>query len=127
MSDFLKDLLPDEVAKDFASKYEVDYLTVVKNVYRGTAPSKYLGSFAPYIMSWYDRNEYVKYLIEENFRDFLRKFLVRYDTTKTLPMGAIGGFAYANKAILEKVAAEEGVRFDKIYKTPIEGLIQYHA
>lgn len=127
MSDFLKDLLPDEVAKDFASKYEVDYLTVVKNVYRGTAPSKYLGSFAPYIMSWYDRNEYVKNLIEENFRDFLRKFLVRYDTTKTLPMGAIGGFAYANKAILEKVAAEEGVRFDKIYKTPIEGLIQYHA
>jgi len=42
-------------------------------------------------------------------------------------MGAIGGFAYANKAILEKVAAEQGVRFDKIYKTPIEGLIQYHA
>ncbi|MBQ9184389.1 MAG: ATPase [Bacteroidales bacterium] len=127
MAAFLKDLLPEEVASDFASKYEVDYLTVVKNVYRSAAPSKYLGGFAPYIISWYDRNEYVKELIEENFRDFVKGFLVRYDPSKTLPLGAIGGFAYANKAILEKVAAEEGVRFDKIYKTPIEGLIQYHA
>lgn len=127
MAAFLKDLLPEEVAKDFASKYEVDYLTVVKNVYRSAAPSKYLGSFAPYIISWYDRNEYVKELIENNFRDFVSGFLVRYDPSKTLPLGAIGGFAYANKAILEKVAAEEGVHFDKIYKTPIEGLIKYHA
>ena len=127
MAAFLKDLLPQEVADDFASRYEVDYLTVVKNVYRSPAPSKYLGEFAPYIISWYDRNAYVRELIEENFRDFVKGFLVRYDPSKTLPLGAIGGFAYANRQILEKVAAQEGVHFDKIYKTPIEGLIRYHA
>ena len=127
MAAFLKDLLPQEVADDFASRYEVDYLTVVKNVYRSPAPSKYLGEFAPYIISWYDRNTYVRELIEENFRDFVKGFLVRYDPSKTLPLGAIGGFAYANRQILEKVAAQEGVHFDKIYKTPIEGLIRYHA
>lgn len=127
MAAFLKDLLPKEVADDFASRFEVDYLTVVKNVYRSPAPSRYLGEFAPYIIGWYGRNAYVSDLIEENFRDFIKGFLLRYDPSGTLPVGAVGGFAYANRQILEKVAAQEGVHFDKIYNTPIDGLIQYHA
>lgn len=127
MAAFLKDLLPEEVAADFASRFEVDYLTVVKNVYRSAAPSKYLGDFAPYILSWYDRSDYVRELVDGNFRDFVKGFLVRYDPSKALPLGAIGGFAYANRELLGRIAAQEGVRFDKIYKTPIEGLIQYHA
>lgn len=127
MAAYLKELLPEEVAKDFESRYDVDYLTVVKNVYRSPAPSKYLGEFAPYVITWYDRNEYVRQMIEQNFRDFIKGFLVRYDPTRSLPLGAIGGFAWANQSILKKVALEEGVHFDNIYKTPIEGLIKYHA
>ncbi len=54
MSDFLKGLVPQKLADEFASEYEVDYLSLVQNVYKGPAPARYLSSFAPFISSHYD-------------------------------------------------------------------------
>jgi len=126
VSDFLKEMLPDNVSSDFSSKHEVDYMTVVRNVYKGEAPSRYLASFAPYVLSWYGKDETVSRMIEDNFRDFFRKFLLRYDTSK-YEVGIVGGFAVAAEAILRKVAAEEGVRIGRIMADPMPGLIDFYG
>ena len=126
ISDFIKGLVPEPVAGEFASEYEVDYHTVVKNVYRGGAPAKYLGSFAPWILARYDSSEYVKELVDRNFRDFMETFLKQYDIDR-YPVGVVGGFGYANRAILEKVAVECGVRISTIIPTPMERLVEYHS
>jgi len=125
MSDFLKGLVPEPVSSDFSKDFKVDYMTVVQNVYRGDAPSKYLGSFAPWILERYDTCEYVRDLVDQNFKDFIERALRQYDIDK-YPVGVVGGFGYANKAILEKVAEPYGIRFSSIIATPIEGLVEYH-
>lgn len=125
MSDFLKGLVPEPVSSEFAKEFTVDYMTVVQNVYRGDAPSKYLGSFAPWILEKYDSSEYVRELVDQNFRDFIERALKQYDIDK-YPVGVVGGFGYANRGILEKVAAPYGIRFSTIIPAPIDGLVEYH-
>ena len=125
MSDFLKGLVPEPLAGKFASEFQVDYMTVVKNVYRGEAPSKYLGAFAPWILERYDRCEYVKDLVDRNFRDFIERALQQYDIESN-PVGVVGGFGYAHRRILKKVAEPYGIRFSAIIPAPVEGLVDYH-
>ena len=125
MADFLKGLVPEPVAGEFAMDFKVDYMTVVQNVYRGEAPSKYLGSFAPWILQRYDTCEYVRGLVEQNFRDFIERALMQYDIDR-YPVGVVGGFGYANRNILRKVAEPYGIRFSTIIAAPIEGLVEYH-
>ena len=125
MSDFLKGLVPEPVSGEFSRDFEVDYMTVVKNVYRGDAPSKYLGSFAPWILERYDRSDYVKELVDRNFRDFIERALKQYDIDK-YPVGVVGGFGYAHRAILLKVAEPYGIKFSAIIPAPVDGLAGYH-
>lgn len=125
MSDFLKGLVPEPVSGEFARDFKVDYMTVVQNVYRGDAPSKYLGSFAPWILERYDTCEYVRGLVDQNFKDFIERALKQYDIDK-YPVGVVGGFGYAHREILKKVAEPYGVCFSAIIPAPIEGLVEYH-
>ncbi len=126
MADFLKGLVPEPISSEFAADYEVDYMTVVKNVYKSDAPSKYLGSFAPWILERYDRSEYVRNLVEQNFRNFVERALKQYDI-QHYPVGVVGGFGNANKDILVKVFNEYGIKVSKIIAAPIEGLVEYHT
>lgn len=125
VSDYIKGLVPEPLAGEFGKDFQVDYHTVVKNVYRGDAPSKYLGSFAPWILQHYDSSEYVRNLVEGNFRDFMNIFLKQYDT-QSYPVGVVGGFGFANKSILEKVAASCGIKISTVISTPMDRLIDYH-
>lgn len=125
MSDFLKGLVPEPVSGEFAGDFKVDYMTVVQNVYRGESPSKYLGSFAPWILERYETSEYVRGLVDQNFKDFIERALTQYGLDR-YPVGVVGGFGYANRAILEKVAEPYGIRFSTIISTPVEGLVRYH-
>lgn len=125
VADFLKGQMPRELAEAFAARYQVDYMTVVQNVYKGAAPSKYLGEFAPFIMSHYGQVDYVTELADRNFRSFIERALCQYDI-QAYPVGVVGGFGYANREILRKIGAEYGIRFSKIIAAPMEGLIGYH-
>lgn len=125
IADFLKGLVPEDIAKEFAAQYDGDYATIIQNVYRSqTSPSGYLGSFAPFIMEHYE-NTYIRELVEGNFRSFIRRSLKRFDTDR-FPVGVVGGFGYALRDILAKVAEEEGVRISRFIKEPIDGLVKYH-
>lgn len=125
IADFIKGLVPAEIAEDFSSRYPSDYATIVANVYRSQSPSAYLGSFAPFIMEYY-HHPYIKELVDGNFRSFIRRSLKQYDTVGC-PVGVVGGFAYALKDIFLRIASEEGITVSRIIKAPIEGLIEYHS
>ena len=126
ISDFIKGLVPEPVSGEFSRDFEVDYMTVVKNVYKGDAPAGYLGSFAPWITSRYDSCDYIKMLVDNNFRDFFERALKQYDT-ESLPVGVVGGFGYANRDILRRLAGSYGITFSKIIKAPVEGLVDFHS
>lgn len=125
MADFLKGLVPEPVASEFEAEFEVDYLTVVKNVYRGSAPAAYLGSFAPWIMARYDSSDYVRELVDGNIRSFFRRCLSQYDTA-SYPVGIIGGYGAACRDIVMRIAGECGVAISGITASPLKGLLSYH-
>lgn len=125
VSDFLKGLVPEPVASDFASRYDVGYLTVVQNVYKGPTPARYLGAFAPFISSYYGRCKYVNDLVDNNFRSLFERCISQYDTAR-LRMGVVGGYAAAHRSTLERIASEYGVTISVITASPIDGLLEYH-
>ena len=124
VADFIKDLVPEELASAFREKFDSSYGGIVENVYRGGAPAKYFGSIAPVVTA----NLHIPYarkLVADNFRAFFERALLRYG--KGLPLGIIGGFAAAMKPQLQEVAAEYGVVISSISASPLEGLIKYHG
>ena len=123
LADLVKDLVPEDLVEAFSAFHEVDYASVVRNVYKSPAPSRYLGSLAPFILE--HRGEaYVDALVERNFRDLFERTLVRYDR---LPVGVVGGFGCACRAELERLGAAYGLTFSRFIPSPMEGLVDYHA
>ena len=126
LSDFIKGLIPEEIATDFVSRFTSDYAGIVANVYgRESSPSGYLGSLAPFIMEHYG-HPYIQKLVDDNFRNFIRRSLKQYDTDR-LAVSVIGSFGYALQDIFTRIAKEEGIHISKFIKCPSEGLIKYHT
>ena len=125
ISDFIKGLVPSEIAEDFKSRFPSDYSSIVASIYKSAgSPSGYLGSLAPFIMEHYG-HPYIKELVDGNFRSFFRRCIKQYDTD-TFSVGIVGGFGYALQETIRSIASEEGVTISSFVRTPINGLIAYH-
>ena len=125
ITDYLKGYMPKDLYEEFQEQYKLDYITVVKSVYGGQAPARYLGSFAPFVLAHLDKSEYAVKLVETNFRNLFERTLSQY--RKDLPVGVVGGFGYACKDVLARMGKEYGITFSRFMSTPTEGLVEYHA
>lgn len=125
LSDYLKDIVPAQVAADFAREFDASYSAIVEGVYRSASPSGYLGSLAPFILQHMD-DEYMARIIRCNLESFADRFLSKYETDR-LPVGVVGGFAWACQDMLMLVLKERGIRLSRILKSPIDGLVDYHS
>jgi N-acetylglucosamine kinase-like BadF-type ATPase len=124
LADFIKGLVPDEIASDFAKEFDSSYAGIVQGVYRSTSPSGYLGSLAPFILRHYS-HPYAKALVDKNFQSFIDRSLLRYDTAR-YPVGIVGGFGWACKDIITPLLDKAGIKVSRFIKAPIEGLCEYH-
>ena len=126
LSDYIKGLVPEPLATEFGEAFEVDYLTVVRRVYRETAPSAYLGSFAPWILERRASSGYVRDLVDSGLESFFDRSLMRYGRTD-VPVGFIGGYAVACGDVIREIAARRGLTVSRIIANPIDGLAEYHC
>ena len=124
VTDYLKGCMPQALSQAFSQRFQADYPTLVKEVYSGAAPARYLGSFAPFILENYPQYAYVQELVDGNFRRFFERTILQYNA---LPLGIVGGFGYACRDLIRRIGAEYGVTFSTILASPLEGLLQYHA
>lgn len=126
IADLLKGLVPKYIADDFASRYQYDYAAIVGNVYHSTtSPSAFLGGLAPFILEYYN-DEYIRTLVDDNFRAFICRSLKQYDVDR-YPVGVVGGFGNALKSIFSEIATQEGITLSRFISSPIEELIKYHT
>ncbi len=125
IADYIKGLVPEPLASEFGSAFDVDYMTIVRRVYKEAAPSAYLGSFAPWILG-HRGDPYVDALVDRNFTDFFERSLLRHGR-RDLPAGFVGGFAAACESQLRAVAQRCGVRVSRILASPMDGLVEYHS
>ncbi len=133
MADYLQHLMPDELYEKFGRDYGLDYQSVVKAIYGGDAPARFLASFSPYILSLArdselspDSLDYLRQIITDNFRIFIRRCLMQYDPCRYMA-GVTGSFGCAAKEYLEAAGAEYGIRFSEFLPSPMDGLIKYHS
>lgn len=126
IADLLKGLVPKYIADDFVSRYQYDYAAIVGNVYHSTtSPSAFLGGLAPFILEYYN-DAYIRTLVDDNFRAFIRRSLKQYDVDR-YPVGIVGGFGNALKSIFSEIATQEGITLSRFISSPIEELIKYHT
>ena len=124
LADFIKGLVPDPLAADFAKEFDASYAGIVQGVYKSPSPSRYLGSIAPLILRHYDE-PYAKALVGRNFQAFIDRSLLRYDVA-CYPVGIVGGFGWACQDVLRPLCEKAGIRISRFVKSPIEGLCAYH-
>ena len=60
-----------------------------------------------------------------NFRAFCERCLLQYDVA-AWPVGVVGGFGKAARALFEPVAASYGIRISGFQDDIIDSLVQYH-
>lgn len=124
LADYIKGLVPEEIASDFASEFDASYAGIVSNVYHSPSPSGFLGSLAPFLLRHYP-HPYAKKLIEQNFRSFIERALLRYDVEHH-PVGIVGGMGWAFQDIIRPLMEAAGIRISQFLKAPIDGLCNYH-
>lgn len=126
LADFIKGMLPQHIESELVSVYGLDYAEIVRKVYRESAPSAFMASFAPFVLERLD-DPYMKMLAEECVASFVRRSLSRYAQADGLPVGVVGSFGCACEDMLRKAGAPYGLHFEKFIKSPVDELVKYHG
>lgn len=126
ISDFIKGLVPPEIAAEYAERFPHEYHDIVDIIYHNPdSPSGWLGSLCPFILSHYD-HPYIKRTVNDNFKAFAERCLKQYDTDR-YSVSIIGGFGNALKDMIRPVFEENGIRIRTFIPSPVEELIRYHT
>ena len=120
LGDYIKDLMPENLKKRFEQQYNLDYASIVKNVYNTTRPSKFLGSFSYFYKENID-NDYIKYILLKAFDAFFERFLE--GVNKNLKVSFAGSIAKNFEEILTLSAENHGFQIGIIVDRPIDLLI----
>lgn len=126
ISDFVKGVMPPELSDELAGRYGLDYLTVVKKVYREAYPSRFLASFAPFISEHRDL-PYIQQLCRGRFTAFLERNILQYPDARQLPISFTGSVAYYFRDELEKAVEACGLTMGRVVRGPIDALVEYHS
>ncbi len=124
LSDYLKGMVPENVAEDFRRSFDSTYTAIIDGVYHSASPSAFLGSLAPFIVSYMDV-PYISSLIKGNFKAYIDRILTRYDVSK-YPVGIVGSFGWACRDILVPMLEQSGITVSKVIKDPVDELCKYH-
>lgn len=124
IADYIKDMLPEKLGKEFEQEYGLDYQTIVRKVYREPAPSAFLASFAPFLVGRM-QDEYVSGLIEKCLEEFVTRSLARYGACRQV--GVVGSFGCACEEYLRRIGERHGLEFTVFLKSPIDRLVEYHT
>lgn len=122
---FLNNQLPQTLHQQLALEYHISFENVIHRVYQEPAPNAFMASFAPFVHQHLD--EPVIYQLALNaFSDFFDKQKGHYPDTESLPWNLSGSVAYHFKSVIQKAAALQHCRCDKIVASPMDLLLEYY-
>jgi glucosamine kinase len=122
--------LHKEMAAEIRTKFEGEYgildrLTVLENAYHKPFPNRYFASFSRFLFDNID-NVFCRNLAENCFLQFLEKYILKYPMCYEVSINFVGSIAFYYKDLLTKVADNQGIKINKVLKTPIDGLAEFH-
>ena len=125
MSDCLKNQIPAELRKAFMDKYELTPAVVLENVYKKPFPNRYLATFTPFLSENISEPA-IRDVVYNGFVAFFKRNVMQYEF-QTMKTSFVGSVAFHFEELLLKAAADCGVTVGTVVKSPMQGLIKYHA
>lgn len=127
LSDYIKGLVPQEVASAFDGRYGLTYPDIVRKVYHEPAAASFMASLAPFIMEFIS-DAYIHEMVCGCLEAFVRRTLARYaGKGEKCMVGVVGSFGCACRDILGEVGRKYGAEFVRFVQSPIDGLVKYHT
>lgn len=126
LGDVLKRQLPADVCEKFYAQYGVDRVTVIKHVYRESQPNRYLASFAPFLAQNLAEPA-VHDLVLRAFKSFIKRNVAQYPDYQSMHINFVGSIAQHFGEVLAEAADACGCTIGVILKSPMPGLIKFHA
>lgn len=123
----LQEKLPAEMNDDFRLTYGLDRREILDNIYNKPMANRFLASFTPFLLK-YAEEPLCRKVILDNFRSFFNYFVLGYGPVQEeTKLSITGSVAHHFSKYLFEVAGEMGIEIEKIVKSPIDGLVQYHS
>lgn len=126
ITDYLKDEMPDDIAEKLTDQHNLSLEYILDCIYNSNAPNKFLASFAPFIQENY-RHPYIKQLVTNSFDDFFKVGIMRFTGYQQMEVNFAGSIAFHFKDILLEVGKKHNLKINRIQKSVIEGLRDYHS
>lgn len=123
IGDCLKKQMPEYLVKAFMEKYNLSPAEIIDRVYRLPFPNRFLASISPFIYEHIDVPA-VKNMVYNCFCSFFRRNVMNYTDYDKLKIHFTGSVAYYYKDILTEAANSLGLEVGKIYKEPMDGLVE---
>jgi N-acetylglucosamine kinase-like BadF-type ATPase len=125
LKDYLLGNIPEELDIAFKKEYNYTRDNILDAVYNLAFPNRFLASFSEFFANNLS-NKYIFELISNSFREFFMNQIEHYDNYAKLPISFTGSVAFYFEPILRQIAAEYGVKINKIMRTPIKSLAEFH-
>ncbi|MFL9838746.1 N-acetylglucosamine kinase [Flavobacterium sp. ST-75] len=117
--------MPENLAKLFASEYNLDPDVIKHNLYKEPNPNAYLATFAKFLIQHKD-DSFIKGIIFEAMQTFVDCYITQYDNAHEVPVHFVGSIAFYLKTELGEVLSKNGLKLGNVLRRPIDGLIEYH-
>lgn len=125
LMDYIKGIMPEDLAGEFEAEYGLSYAGIVERVYRQSAAAAYLASLNMFAAKKMEE-AYIQELVREGFREFLYRNVCRYEGWESMEIGFVGSVAKQYESLLRECCEEKSLKVRKIIKAPIEELIKYY-
>ncbi|MDR0970994.1 MAG: hypothetical protein LBM25_01240 [Bacteroidales bacterium] len=125
LRNYLRGLLPKDLAKDFALLYPGNETDFLNKLYKGNVPNYYLASFAKFPIQNKD-NPYCKKLIQECFVSFFENQIKLYSDYSKYTINVVGSVGFLCRDIFNEVAEKYNLKTGKFIKAPLDDLINFH-
>jgi len=126
LTDFIRGLMPEDVAKVFYETYKLTPDEIMDNVYTKPLANRFCASFSKFV---YDNNvniEYTRKIVDDAFEAFFANLVSKYPNYQDYTFNCIGSVAYNFRNVLEEKANQYGMQVGKILRSPIDDLVQFH-
>lgn len=126
LGDVLKNQLRPELTEEFLREYNLDRMTVIRRVYREPAANRFLASVVPFL-SAHIAEPRIHRLVLDAFRAFFRRNVCQYPHYDRLPVNFVGSVAFYFQDVLRDAAEQCSCTVGTVIKSPMEGLVKFHA
>lgn len=125
ISKYLNGEFDEKLSQKFWNQYKLSKNQILESVYRKPFANKYLAGFTYFAATNID-NKTIYNLVYESFNKFFELNINKYSIDSSTKLRFVGSIAYIFSEILNEVAKKFNITIEKIVKSPMNGIIDYH-